>query len=213
MSDTSNGVHLWRIRDRYTLREAAILWAGLNPHGRIESNAVFKVIEDELRKAVETREIPAYVTYIQGQYEHEVLGIQPCRFVDEERTWLKKLDLAKWAKDKGMAPEFLEGATDAQPSPERRTADGNKIHLSSPLPSGEVPSTERRSLTSQWSNNPNKTYLSSKEAAERLGIEVETLATWRHTKRYDIPFTKIGGRIRYLEADLLRHLEQRTQRP
>ena len=47
--------------------------------------------------------------------------------------------------------------------------------------------------------------LSPKEAAAFLRVSPDTLAVWRCTKRYpNLPYVKIGGRIRYERADLIR---------
>lgn len=40
-------------------------------------------------------------------------------------------------------------------------------------------------------------------AANLLGVKVETLATWRCTRRYPLPFVKIGRRrVMYRRADI-----------
>jgi excisionase family DNA binding protein len=44
--------------------------------------------------------------------------------------------------------------------------------------------------------------LSRKEAAKYLGLSEQTLAIWKCTKRYDLPFVKIGRLIKYRKADL-----------
>lgn len=49
-------------------------------------------------------------------------------------------------------------------------------------------------------------------ASELLGVTRGTLAGWRCTKRYDLPFVKIGRVIRYRESDLQNFLEQHTVR-
>lgn len=46
-----------------------------------------------------------------------------------------------------------------------------------------------------------------KEAAEILGIDAATLAVWRCTQRVDLPFVKIGGRVRYILEDVLQFIE------
>lgn len=48
------------------------------------------------------------------------------------------------------------------------------------------------------------------QAAEFLVVEVQTLAVWRSTRRYDLPFTKIGRAVRYKQSDLDRFVESRT---
>jgi excisionase family DNA binding protein len=49
---------------------------------------------------------------------------------------------------------------------------------------------------------PNKTLLTPSEVAERLGISIATLATWRCTKRYPLAYVKVGRLVRYRIADL-----------
>lgn len=42
----------------------------------------------------------------------------------------------------------------------------------------------------------------TKEAANILGIREETLAVWRCTKRYPLPYIKIGRKVFYRGEDL-----------
>ena len=49
--------------------------------------------------------------------------------------------------------------------------------------------------------------LTTEEAAAVLGKAPGTLVVWRCTKRYDLPFLKIGGSVRYREEDLLAFLD------
>jgi excisionase family DNA binding protein len=49
----------------------------------------------------------------------------------------------------------------------------------------------------------------SLKAAEFLGVSKETLSIWRCTKRYNIPYFKVGRLVKYREADLLAFLEAR----
>ncbi|OHC26290.1 MAG: excisionase [Pseudomonadales bacterium RIFCSPLOWO2_12_59_9] len=51
---------------------------------------------------------------------------------------------------------------------------------------------------------------SHKTAAEYLGITENTLNVWRCTKRYPIPFIKVGARVFYWKKDLDAWLESRT---
>ena len=44
--------------------------------------------------------------------------------------------------------------------------------------------------------------MSSAQAAEYLGIDPQTLADWRYTKRQNIPFTRVGRLVKYKRADL-----------
>ena len=40
------------------------------------------------------------------------------------------------------------------------------------------------------------------EASKILGVTEETLSVWRCTKRYPLPYVKIGGKVMYQEEDL-----------
>ena len=44
--------------------------------------------------------------------------------------------------------------------------------------------------------------MTPKEVADYLGIELETLNNWRCTKRYSLPYTKIGRLVRYRADDV-----------
>jgi excisionase family DNA binding protein len=48
------------------------------------------------------------------------------------------------------------------------------------------------------------------EAAAYLGIAFSTLSTWRCTKRYPLPYIKVGRSVRYRRADLDAFLASRT---
>lgn len=49
----------------------------------------------------------------------------------------------------------------------------------------------------------NDSLLSRQEAAEFLGLEKHTLEVWATTKRYKLPYVKIGRLVKYRYADLL----------
>lgn len=51
--------------------------------------------------------------------------------------------------------------------------------------------------------------LAPPEAAEYLGVKVDTLASWRCTKAHRIPYLKIGRLIYYRRPDLDRWLDSR----
>ncbi len=55
-----------------------------------------------------------------------------------------------------------------------------------------------------------KTLLNSKQVADALGIKEETLQIWRSTKRYNLPYIKIGGRVRYTVEDVEKFIHERT---
>jgi excisionase family DNA binding protein len=48
----------------------------------------------------------------------------------------------------------------------------------------------------------NQELLTPEDTANFLGIRTHTLATWRCTGRYGLPFIKIGRAIRYRRADV-----------
>lgn len=55
--------------------------------------------------------------------------------------------------------------------------------------------------------------LTDEEAADLLGVSPVTLAVWRCRRRYDLPFVRVGRRIRYRMADVVSFVERRTVRP
>lgn len=48
----------------------------------------------------------------------------------------------------------------------------------------------------------NNNLLTPTQTANSLGVTVGTLAVWRCTARYPLPFVKIGSRVRYRAADV-----------
>ena len=52
--------------------------------------------------------------------------------------------------------------------------------------------------------------MNNTEAAEYLGVAPQTLTIWRCVKRYNIPFVKVGSRVRYRKEDLDAWLASRT---
>jgi excisionase family DNA binding protein len=65
--------------------------------------------------------------------------------------------------------------------------------------------------TSRFSRKP--LLLTSEEAADFLGLKTGTLVNWRCTKNQEIPFIKVGSRVRYREQDLLTWLERQLVVP
>ena len=47
-----------------------------------------------------------------------------------------------------------------------------------------------------------KNLLTPQEVAARLGVSTTTLSTWRCTKRYPLPYVKVGRLVRYRLADV-----------
>jgi excisionase family DNA binding protein len=64
------------------------------------------------------------------------------------------------------------------------------------------------------SNVPNDELLTTKQAANFLGIKENTLSIWRSQKgkdrRYYIPYIRIGRKIRYNKSDLISFLHNQT---
>jgi len=54
--------------------------------------------------------------------------------------------------------------------------------------------------------------LTPKECSEILGIKVQTMAVWRTTRRYHLPWVRSGRLIRYKIEDVKRFIEERTEK-
>ncbi len=54
-----------------------------------------------------------------------------------------------------------------------------------------------------------KKLLTKEEVSEILGITVGTLAVWRTTKRYNLPYVKSGRLVRYREQDVQAFINSR----
>jgi len=52
--------------------------------------------------------------------------------------------------------------------------------------------------------------LTSEQAAIYLGISPGALEVWRCTKRYHLPFIKVGRLVRYQKSELDSFLDKRT---
>jgi hypothetical protein len=59
-------------------------------------------------------------------------------------------------------------------------------------------------------NLPLRRLLTELETATYLCVKPETLATWRSTRRYALPYVRVGRAIRYKPADVERFLAERT---
>lgn len=59
--------------------------------------------------------------------------------------------------------------------------------------------------------NRTRELLDERQAAEYLTLSAGTLSVWRSTGRYEIPFVKIGSRVRYKRAELEKWIESRTR--
>lgn len=54
----------------------------------------------------------------------------------------------------------------------------------------------------------NNNLLTPSQAAEILGVTIGTLAVWRCTARYPLPFVKIGRRVKYRLNDINNFIEK-----
>lgn len=60
-------------------------------------------------------------------------------------------------------------------------------------------------------NNENfKTRLTRREAAAYLRVSPSTLAVWSCTKRYNLPYVKVGRLVQYQLSDLDQFISSRT---
>lgn len=53
--------------------------------------------------------------------------------------------------------------------------------------------------------------LDEQQAASAIDVTPGTLSVWRSTGRYNLPFIKVGSKVRYRRADLESWLEARTR--
>jgi hypothetical protein len=58
---------------------------------------------------------------------------------------------------------------------------------------------------------PDSAIFDTSEAAEFLGLSIQTLQVWRRTGRYDLPYCKIGRNVRYRLRDLRQFLQDRMK--
>lgn len=53
--------------------------------------------------------------------------------------------------------------------------------------------------------------LTKEDVSRILGVSVGTLAVWRATKRYNLPYVKSGRLVRYREEDVQAFIEARLR--
>lgn len=61
------------------------------------------------------------------------------------------------------------------------------------------------------STNDSNTLLTRQQAADFLGCKASTLAIWKCTKRYPLPYVKIGKNVRYKLSDLIEFIKNNTE--
>lgn len=52
--------------------------------------------------------------------------------------------------------------------------------------------------------------LTTAQSAVILGLSVRTLAAWRSARRSELPYLKVGGRVRYRRQDVAAWLDNQT---
>jgi len=67
-------------------------------------------------------------------------------------------------------------------------------------------------IAEQLSFNPKKLPISvgQTQASEILSVKESTLAVWRSTGRYNLPYIKVGRLVKYRISDLAEFLARRT---
>ncbi len=81
--------------------------------------------------------------------------------------------------------------------------------LTDSIPLWVDPEEMRRIERVAWLESlPDTATLSPHLVAEWLDVQPQTLNKWRHNKRYPLPYTKVGQRIRYRAGDVKSLLEQ-----
>ena len=54
-------------------------------------------------------------------------------------------------------------------------------------------------------------FLEPREAAEALEVKTETLQSWRCSGRNNLPYVKIGGKVRYKAYDIQAFIDRNTK--
>lgn len=60
------------------------------------------------------------------------------------------------------------------------------------------------------STTKNDRLMDPAEVAELLGTTTGTLSVWRCTRRYHLPYVRVGRRVRYRRADVENFIAERT---
>ena len=64
----------------------------------------------------------------------------------------------------------------------------------------------------QYNNIPETNILLTRsQAAELLGVKPSTLATWTTTKRYNLPYVKVGRLVKYRLSDIEEFIQRQTK--
>jgi excisionase family DNA binding protein len=68
----------------------------------------------------------------------------------------------------------------------------------------------REATMSSEQVNEDDPLLTEADAAKQLDVTVGTLQVWRSTKRYPLPYVKIGRNVRYRKSAVLAFIAART---
>jgi len=55
-----------------------------------------------------------------------------------------------------------------------------------------------------------QTLINRQQAAAYIGVQPHTLSVWACTKRYDLPYVKVGRNVRYRQQDLDAFIQRNT---
>lgn len=65
------------------------------------------------------------------------------------------------------------------------------------------------SLSERIQDDDEDKLLTENQTADLMTIQPQTLSVWRTTKRYDLPYLKIGRAVRYRRSDVMAFIESR----
>lgn len=65
----------------------------------------------------------------------------------------------------------------------------------------------------QTTVDPIEILLTPEQTAASLGVTEKTLNVWRCTGRVNLPYVKVGARVRYRRADVDAYIARRTVTP
>ena len=67
--------------------------------------------------------------------------------------------------------------------------------------------------TTETHGEPSSPLLTPWDVAKRLGLEETTLAAWRSNGRQNLPYVRVGNRIRYRPSDVASFIVDHVQAP
>lgn len=65
------------------------------------------------------------------------------------------------------------------------------------------------SLSERIQDDDEDKLLTENQTADLMTIQPQTLSVWRTTKRYDLPYVKIGRAVRHRRSDVMAFIESR----